>query len=44
MKNSRLEKDKKIEDNIMKDVRKLFRLIKEIDDTTVNDKSHKMGI
>ena len=37
MKSSRYEKDKKIEDNIIKDVRNLFRLKKEIDDTTVKD-------
>ena len=35
MKNSRLEKDKKIEDNITKDVRNLFRLKKETDDSTI---------
>ena len=35
MENSRLEKDKKIEDNIIKDVRNLFRLKTEIDDTTI---------
>ena len=37
MKSSRLEKDKRIEDNIIKDVRNLFRLEKEIDYTTVKD-------
>ena len=35
---TRFEKDKqKIEDNIIKDVRNLFKLRKEIDDTTVKD-------
>ena len=37
MKNSRIEKDRKIEDNITKDVRNLFKIVKEIDDSTVND-------
>ena len=38
MKNLKLEKDKKkIEENIIKDVRNHFRLKKEIDDNTVND-------
>ena len=37
MKSSRFEKDKKIEGNIIKDVRNLFRLKKEIDGTTVKD-------
>ena len=37
MKFSRLEKNKKIEDNIIKDVRDPFRLKKEIDDTTIKD-------
>ena len=37
MKNSRIEKDRKIEDNITKDVRNLFKKVKEIDDSTVND-------
>ena len=31
------EKDKKVEDNIIKDVRNLFRLKKEIDDSTIKD-------
>ena len=35
MKSSRLKKNKRIEDNIIKDVRNLFRLKKEIDDTTI---------
>ena len=37
MKNSRIEKDRKIEDNITKDVRNLFKIVKEIDHSTVND-------
>ena len=37
MKNSRIEKDRKIEDNITKDVRNLFKIVKEIDPSTVND-------
>ena len=37
MKSSRLEKDKKTEGNIIKDVADLFRLKKEIDDTTVKN-------
>ena len=36
-KSIRLEKDKKIKEGIIKDVRNLFRLKKEIDDTTVKD-------
>ena len=35
MKSSRLEKDKKMEDNIIKDVRKPFRFKKEVNNTTV---------
>ena len=37
MKILRLQKDKKIEDNIIKDVRKFFRSKTEIDDTTMKD-------
>ena len=37
MKCSRVEKDKKIEDNIIKDVKNLFRLKNEIGDTTIKD-------
>ena len=37
MKNSRLEKDKKIEEKLIKDVRNLFGLKEYIDDTTVKD-------
>ena len=37
MKSSRLEKDKKIENDIIKDVRNLFRLKEEIIDTTIKD-------
>ena len=37
MKSLGLEKDKKIEDDIVKDARNLFRLEKEIDDTTIKD-------
>ena len=37
MKNSRIEKDRKIEDNITKDVRNLFKIVEEIDHSTVND-------
>ena len=36
-KSIRREKDKKIKEDIIKDVRNLFRLKKEIDDTTVKD-------
>ena len=36
MESSRFERDKKIEENIIKDVRNIFRL-KEIDDTTIKD-------
>ena len=32
-----LEKDRRIEDNIVKDVRILFRLEKEIDDNKIKD-------
>ena len=40
MKSLRHEKDfKKIEDNIMKDIRQLFRLKKEIDDTAIRHKN-----
>ena len=40
MKSLRHEKDfKKIEDNIMKDIRQLFRLKKEIDDTAIRQKN-----
>ena len=39
-KSSRLEKDKKTEDNIIKNVINLFRLQKEIDGTTIKDKRH----
>ena len=35
MKSSRLEKDKKIEGNITKNVKNLFRLQNEINDTTI---------
>ena len=34
-KSSMLEKDEKIEDNVIKDVKNLFRLKKEIDDTRI---------
>ena len=37
MKRLRLEKDKKIEGDISKDGRNLFRFKKEIDDTTIKD-------
>ena len=37
MKISRFEKNKKIEDNIIKNVRNLFRLKRKIDDTTIKD-------
>ena len=39
MKSSRLEKDKNVEDNIIKDLKNLFRLKKEVDDTTIKDAS-----
>ena len=38
MKSSRLEKDKKIEEKLIKDVRNLFGLKEDIDDTTLKDK------
>ena len=37
MKILRLEKDKKKEENIIKDVRNLFRMRKEINDNIAND-------
>ena len=37
MKSSRLEKDKKIEENIIKDVRNLFKIKQKIDDTRIKD-------
>ena len=37
MKSSRHEIDQKIEDSIIKNVRNIFRLKKEIDDTTIKD-------
>ena len=37
MKSSRFEKDKKVEDHIIKHVRNLFRIKQEIDDTTIKD-------
>ena len=37
MKSSRHEIDQKIEDGIIKNVRNIFRLKKEIDDTTIKD-------
>ena len=37
MESSSLEKDKKIENDIIKDVRNLFRLKEEINDTTIKD-------
>ena len=37
MESSSLEKDKKIENDIIKDVRNLFRLKEEINDTTINN-------
>ena len=37
MKTLRLEKDKKKEENIIKDVRNLFRMRKEINDNIAND-------
>ena len=36
-KSPRLEKEKKIEENIIKDIANLFRLNEEIDDTTIKD-------
>ena len=39
MKSSRLEKDKKIEHNMIKDVRNLQGLQEEIDDTTIKDRN-----
>ena len=33
----KFEKDKKVKDNIIKDVRNLFRLKKEIDDAAIKD-------
>ena len=36
----RHEKDKKIEDNINKDVRNLFRLQKEIGNTTIKEENY----
>ena len=39
MKSSKLEKDKNVEDNIIKDLKNLFRLKKEVDDTTIKDAS-----
>ena len=39
MKSSRLEKDKNVEDNIIKDLKNLFRLKREVDDTTIKDAS-----
>ena len=44
MKSSRLEKCEKVEDNIIKDVRILFRLKREIDDTTVKDLRNLFGL
>ena len=37
MKSSRLQKDKKIEGNITKNVKNLFRLQNEINDTTIKE-------
>ena len=37
MESSRLEKDRKVEGNIIKDVKSLFRLKKEIDGTTIKN-------
>ena len=37
MKNSRIEKDKKTENNMIKDIKNIFRLKKEINDTTIKD-------
>ena len=37
MDSRRLEKDKKLEDNIIKDVTNLFKLKKEIDDTAIKN-------
>ena len=44
MKSSRLEKGEKVEDNIIKDVRILFRLKREIDDTTIKDLRNLFGL
>ena len=44
MKSSRLEKGEKVEDNIIKDVRILFRLKREIDDATVKDLRNLFGL
>ena len=38
VKSSRLQKDKKIKNNISKDARNLFRLKEEINDTAIKDK------
>ena len=43
MKNSRLEKDKNIEENIIKDMRNIFKLKnlkKETNDTAIEDTRH----
>ena len=40
----RHEKDEKIDNNIMKEVRNLFRLIKEINDTTIKDIRNLFGL
>ena len=37
MNDLKFEKDKKVKDNIIKDVRNLFRLKKEIDDAAIKD-------
>ena len=44
MKSSRLEKGEKVEDNIIEDVRILFRLKREMDDTTVKDLRNLFGL
>ena len=41
MKSSRLEKDQKTEDTIIKDVKNLFRLNKEINDATSKEKINR---
>ena len=37
MKSSRFEKDGKIEENIIKNIRNIFRQKKEVDDITIKD-------
>ena len=40
----RLEKDKRKEDTIIKDVRNLFRLKKEINDNIIKDRTNLFGL